>query len=164
MASFDLTFESGTVAALVLEEALHVVEARLEVEIRRSRLVYEVGAYDAEIRRRYVSLRQSGIELLFEEDRLRKVALYVRPPKPAYAKFNGTISLLPDDFFKAPSRERFVEALRASGFAIWPKAYPYAVDLVSADLRVRYADNPNTHCHVGIDDGSMLRLGSNGGG
>ena len=164
MAAFELTFaNTAIIVTLALGEPLHVVESRFAVEVRRSRLVYEVDAYDAEINRRYVTLRQSGIVLLFEEDRLRSVSLYIRPPEAAYAKFEGRVSLLPDDFFTAPSKDRFIQALLKSGFAIWPKAYPNAVDLVSADLRVRYSDNPNTDCHVGIDDGSMLRQRRNGG-
>lgn len=153
MSVLELSFGARTVS-LELGEPLSSVRPKL------SGLPHDIGEFDAELERRYVTMAELGVDLLFQPDRLSCVFLHVKSPEGGYERFKGRVSLLPDDFFEHPGRDRLVAALQQAGFAIWPKPYPHAVDLVSAKLRVRYTDAPRG-CHITIDDGSLLRRNLN---
>lgn len=113
-------------------------------------------AVDAPLDTEYLLARGLGLELNFRAGALSAAFLFIDRREAEGGVFVGRCSLLPDDFFVAPTLERFIESLAARGMTRWPKPYPNAVDMVCDDLRVRWTDRASS-LHVLIDDGRRLR-------
>lgn len=106
--------------------------------------------------RRYFNVIDEGATLLFEDANLRLVFLFLTQTPDSSGVFRGSTDLLPKEIIDAKDGTAFAEFLEAKGF--WPskRKYPFAVDRLNEDFRIRL-ENPKGEIKIVIDDGAMIR-------
>ena len=106
--------------------------------------------------RRAFCVVDEGAELLFLEERLWAVFLHLTQKPGSSGVFRGSTDLLSKEIIDAKDDRAFAEVLEAKGF--WPpkREYPFSVDRLNEDFRVRL-ENRRGEIMIVIDDGAMIR-------
>ena len=146
--SLVLKLDTNDLILSLRDDVNHVAELLYDLEIRRED--------DLEIGRSYLRLVGHGVELSFKDNKLSSVFLYVSEGPENCGTFRGETDLLTREVFTSKDDKVFCDALEAQGFVLAKKKYPFSVDYLNDELRVRL------ECRHGsiivlIDDGEMVR-------
>lgn len=149
--NFELRFPGRTVP-LSLGQPLEKAMAAFG-DLNISEIIDDDPAFPE---RRYFNVIDEGAMLLFEDAKLTLVFLFLTQTPDSSGVFRGSTDLLPKEIIDAKDDTAFTEFLEAKGF--WPskRKYPFAVDRLNEDFRVRL-ENRRGEIKIVIDDGSMIR-------
>lgn len=111
---------------------------------------------DDEMSRSYLRMIGRGVELSFKADKLSTVFLYVTEGPEDCGSFSGETDLLTRDVLASKDAKVFCDALEAQGFVPSKKEYPFSVDRLNKELRLRREERQGNTV-VLIDDGAMIR-------
>ena len=89
----------------------------------------------SDLDRTYLLFGSYGFEMLFEGGFLDTVFLYLA--SNSMPLFSGHFNLLDDDFFQTLSVNLFYKSMCDRGFTACKTSYPFAVDFLSSNLRIR---------------------------
>ena len=106
--------------------------------------------------RTYLKFGSCGFEMLFESGILDSVFLYLASNSRSTPLFSGHFNLLDDDFFQTLSVDKFYKSMCSRGFTACKTSYPFAVDFLSSNLRVRL-ETRSDQTIILIDDGALIR-------
>lgn len=126
-----------------------------EVKAEFADLNYD-QSLDEELGRSYLIFWSDGFDLMFQNDQLSSVFIYMTPNPAQRPAFSGELDYLPNGFFAAPNAQSFVGLLKLQGFQPSERRYPHATDMLNASSRLRYQEGP-TGLMVFFDDGDMIR-------
>ena len=110
----------------------------------------------SDLDRTHLKFGNCGFEMLFESGILDSVFLYLASNNRSTPLFSGHFNLLDDDFFQTLSVDKFCKSMCGRGFTACKTSYPFAVDFVSSNLRIRL-ETRSDQTIILIDDGSMIR-------
>ena len=118
---------------------------------------YEISREDDdEMGRSYLRLIGRGVELSFKASKLSSVFLYITEGPEDCGTFRGETDLLARDVLSSQDNNLFCDALEAQGFDPSKKEYPFSVDRLNDELRLRLEQRQG-NAIVLIDDGAMIR-------
>jgi len=89
----------------------------------------------SDLDRTYLKFGSYGFEMLFEGGFLDTVFLYLA--SNSMPLFSGHFNLLDDDFFQTLSVDLFCKSMCDRGFTACKTSYPFAVDFLSSNLRIK---------------------------
>ena len=125
--------------------------------VRRRISTYEVEQEeDAEMARSYLRLIGLGAELSFGSKGLSTVFLHLSEGEGNCGVFTGATDLLDKKTIELADENMFANSLEAQGFSAPNRTYPYAIDRLNSDIRVRLEKRHGQNLIV-IDDGSLIR-------
>lgn len=148
MSSLELRLGTDRIT-LVLGEALEGVRSKLSQ--------YRIKFLDdAEIRRSYVIVLGEGVELVFEDNLLASVFLHLRGAPEDCGHFDGTTDMIDREILEAQDTHLFEVMMEQLGFVPTKRSYPFAVDRLNDDLRIRFEQRPEKS-FILIDNGARVR-------
>ena len=110
---------------------------------------------DKEMNRVYWIYRKKyGMDFLFENNKLTNLFLYKKCSE--YMGFSGSFSLLPIEYFNNYNKEEFVDHLKRKGFIAHPKKYPFSLDMIDDNYRLRYHERPDNF-YISFNNGNLIR-------
>ena len=110
----------------------------------------------SDLDRTYLKFGSCGFEMLFEGGLLDSVFIYLASNNRSTPLFSGHFNLLDDDFFQTLSVDLFYKSKCGRGFTACKASYPFAVDFVSSNLRIRL-ETKSDQTIILVDDGSLIR-------
>lgn len=111
---------------------------------------------DVEMQRTYLRLIGEGVELVFQDNRLTTVFLYLTKGPENCGIFSGSTDTLDRQVLDTADERKFSDVLEAKGFGPSKRIYPFSVDLLNDEIRIRL-EKRSGECLVMVDDGSMIR-------
>ena len=111
---------------------------------------------DVEMNRTYLRIVERGVELLFTGNKLSSIFLHITRGPENCGTFLGEIDLLPREIIDKKNDEIFAEFLESKGFVPPRKKYPFSVDRLNDELRIRLEQRRGSTTLL-IDDGNMVR-------
>lgn len=111
---------------------------------------------DPEVDAVNLELPNDGLEILFKGGRLSTVFLHLARPDGQGTYFNGATNFLGRSFFEDPSAEDFERILATQGFVRSLRQYPFAIDMLTDKVRLRYEDRRDQRL-ICFDSGDRIR-------
>lgn len=148
---FELRFPGRTVHLYLGQPLEKAIAAFGDLNI--SEIIDDDPAFPERL---YFNVVDEGAMLLFADAKLKLVFLHLTQTPDSSGVFRGSTNLLPKEIIDAKDDTAFAEFLEANGF--WPskRKYPFAVDRLDEDFRVRL-ENRRGDITIVIDDGAMIR-------
>ena len=106
--------------------------------------------------RSYLRMIGRGVELSFRAGKLSSVFLYPTKGPENCGVFDGETDLLTREALSQTNANAFCDALEARGFVPPEKTYPFSVDRLNDQMRLRF-EQRDGRVVVLIDDGAMIR-------
>lgn len=138
-------------AAIVLTLGTTVAEVRTSLAS-----MHFVEEFDAELDRHDIELPMDGVSLIADSGILSCVFLHLDPMWKESSPFMGNTDLLNTEFFRDPSTELFEECLTRQGFVRLLRPYPFALDMMTSQVRLRYEYRPGNRMII-FDNGAFVR-------
>lgn len=111
---------------------------------------------DVEMDRTYIRLLGQGVELLFQNGQLSTVFLYLTKGPDDCGSFEGTTDTIGRDVMDNPKDSVFAETLEDQGYQPAKRQYPFSVDRLNDEIRIRLEKRSGAAL-IMIDDGMMIR-------
>ncbi len=148
MSSLELRLDTDRIP-LVLGEPLALVRSKFDGRDIKC-------AEDPEIRRAYLTVLGEGVELVFEDDRLATIFLYLSGAPEECGRFGGTTDMIGREILDAQDSQPFETTMERLGFVPTKRSYPFAIDRLNDDLRIRLEQRPEKS-FILIDSGDGVR-------